>query len=423
MTSVWSESVDFVPPGTESEEYDASSPFRQEFRVGSASPDGGSTEASSLWHESFGDTAGSGSGFGESVFTGTGFEQSGFGESAFAAVPPPALGDVNTLTNIVFFARHPERQGRGLSSAEPGYPMLADEWTTIRDTVVALGALTTRAAAHPGAVRRESADGALFEAGRDDESPASYIETALIRSAMAAGRTDENTLSDMVFFKRHPERNGRLISRAEPNYGQLSSEWLIIRDALVRPLLRGAPPSPPPGATPGAPAPSGGVLRWGENANSAVVPPYAIGVLTDIVKAAKLSEVTISSTQRTPRDQARVMFNNCRQFGPQSQIDLYSGAGDKVVAVYVASTAAGRTDEQIQADMERKIVELGPPNVSRHTADPRVLAVIDIAPSSIKDKAAFEKAVRADGRVSLFLLPPTDPAYHVEIKIPQNSTQ
>ena len=111
------------------------------------------------------------------------------------------------------------------------------------------------------------------------------------------------------------------------------------------------------------------------------------------------------------------MFNNCRQFGPQSQLDMYGSVGDRVLKVYIDSTAAGRTDAQIMADMERKIIELGPPNVSRHTADPNVLAVIDIAPSSVTDKAAFERAVKADSRVSLFLQPPLDPAYHVEIPI------
>ena len=44
--------------------------------------------------------------------------------------------DANQLTNLVFNARHPERGGRGLSPAEPGFAALAAEWTTIRDTVV-----------------------------------------------------------------------------------------------------------------------------------------------------------------------------------------------------------------------------------------------------------------------------------------------
>jgi uncharacterized protein YcbK (DUF882 family) len=44
--------------------------------------------------------------------------------------------DVNKLTNLVFFARHPERGGRGLSASEPGFATLSAEWTTLRDTVV-----------------------------------------------------------------------------------------------------------------------------------------------------------------------------------------------------------------------------------------------------------------------------------------------
>jgi hypothetical protein len=265
MTSVWSESVGaplagFVPPADgEDEGYDGSSPFRQEYLVAPASHEPGSGEASSLWGESFPDAAGFGeSGFGESGGE-TGFGAERFAEPAFGAVAPPALGDVNTLTNIVFFARHPERRGRGLSSAEPGYRELGDEWTTIRDTVVALGALTARAAVHAGrtGLRREGPDHELFAAGRDDEAP-SYIETALARSAVAAGKTDVNTLCDMIFFKRHPERNGRLISRSEPNYGQLSAEWLAIRDTLVLPILRGAPATPAPAPRPWPPSPSPG---------------------------------------------------------------------------------------------------------------------------------------------------------------------
>jgi hypothetical protein len=38
-----------------------------------------------------------------------------------------------------------------------------------------------------------------------------------------------------------------------------------------------------------------------------------------------------------------------------------------------------------------------------------------VAPSSIAKKAAFEKAVKADRRVSKFITPPLDPGYHLEI--------
>ncbi len=85
--------------------------------------------------------------------------------------------------------------------------------------------------------------------------PARRIETGVVRSAIASGRTDENTLTDLVFHRRYPGRNGRPISRGETDFARLSQEWIGIRDLLVRPLLRGSPAAPPPGA-PAAPAPS-----------------------------------------------------------------------------------------------------------------------------------------------------------------------
>jgi hypothetical protein len=44
--------------------------------------------------------------------------------------------DVNLLTNLVFFHRHPERGGRALARGEPGYADLSREWMAIRDTIV-----------------------------------------------------------------------------------------------------------------------------------------------------------------------------------------------------------------------------------------------------------------------------------------------
>jgi hypothetical protein len=90
-----------------------------------------------------------------------------------------------------------------------------------------------------------------------------------------------------------------------------------------------------------------------------------------------------------------------------------------VLDVYAQRKAAGATPDDIKAAMETKIKELGPTHVSRHASDPRVLNVFDIAPSSIKDKVGFEHAVKADSRVSYFLVPPTDPGYHLEIPQPR----
>jgi hypothetical protein len=81
------------------------------------------------------------------------------------------------------------------------------------------------------------------------------------------GETNENYLSDLVFFKRHPERNGRYISQEDKDYKALSQEWLQIRDTLVRQALARAGQAPPgysrqcyPGTTNRAPAP---IVRLG----------------------------------------------------------------------------------------------------------------------------------------------------------------
>ena len=159
-------------------------------------------------------------------------------------------------------------------------------------------------------------------------------------------------------------------------------------------------------------------IEFGPNTNPQDVTPFSKTVLQDILRAAGLKRAVISSTSRRPADQARVMFNNIVAKGVAAQKNLYGPFGDKVIDVFVASKAAGKTSEQIQADMTAKIIELGPTNVSHHAADPNVLNVFDVAPSSIANRAAFEQAVRADVRVKKFLVPPSDPGYHLEIPQP-----
>lgn len=58
-----------------------------------------------------------------------------------------------------------------------------------------------------------------------------------IASRILAGDRDVNTLTNVVFYARHPERQGQPIRRGENEFEQLSREWLDIRDSLVRPAL------------------------------------------------------------------------------------------------------------------------------------------------------------------------------------------
>src|SRR5215510_107641 len=62
-------------------------------------------------------------------------------------------------------------------------------------------------------------------------------EVDAVKLAMAEGIRSGNELSDLIFFRRHPERRGRSISSGEPRFVPLSREWLDIHDGIVRPVL------------------------------------------------------------------------------------------------------------------------------------------------------------------------------------------
>jgi hypothetical protein len=160
-------------------------------------------------------------------------------------------------------------------------------------------------------------------------------------------------------------------------------------------------------------------IKFGANAKKENVTNFSLQVLEDILQAAGISSAVISSTSRTPADQARVMFNNIVSTGVAAQKKLYAAAGDAVIDEYVKAKAAKKTPNEIKAAMEAKIIAIGPTNVSHHAADPNILCVFDVAPSSIDKKAAFEKAVKADKRVKKFIVPPLDPGYHLEIPQPK----
>ncbi len=159
-------------------------------------------------------------------------------------------------------------------------------------------------------------------------------------------------------------------------------------------------------------------IKFGPKAVKANVTNFSLKVLEDIMEKAGVGSALITSTARTPADQARAMYNNIVATGVAAQKKLYAAAGDAVIDEYVKAKKAGKTAVEIKAAMEAKIIAIGPTKVSHHAADPNVLCVFDVAPSSIAKKAAFEKAVRTDKRVKKFLMPPLDPAYHLEIPQP-----
>lgn len=81
-----------------------------------------------------------------------------------------------------------------------------------------------------------------YPPGSTGARPCLPREEAMVRSALGSGVVTENELTDLVFFRRYPRRNGRRISLDEPRCPELSKEWLTIRDNCVQPILRGVPP-------------------------------------------------------------------------------------------------------------------------------------------------------------------------------------
>jgi hypothetical protein len=133
------------------------------------------------------------------------------------------------------------RRSLGLSDGGPGY------W--IRNAVGADGNPIPDAwrswgqSGKPGA--RPSLDGGILsgvtKAGRTAATALRKgSEHLAVRLAIAGGTRDENDVTNMAFFRRHPERGGRRLDSRDPAFRTLSAEWISIRDGLVRPALAAA---------------------------------------------------------------------------------------------------------------------------------------------------------------------------------------
>jgi hypothetical protein len=163
-----------------------------------------------------------------------------------------------------------------------------------------------------------------------------------------------------------------------------------------------------------------------------IVSDYSIRVIRSVMRRAGQERALLTSSLRTPADQARIMFNNLVGTGPNqgvvAQRALYRAPGRRVIGVFVAETRGlsrrqvRRQANRIQAAMEATIVEVGPENVSHHAATPAGYArrnVVDIAPSSLANPALFERFARRERRIAKLLGPNrSDPAYHLEIPQP-----
>jgi hypothetical protein len=141
-------------------------------------------------------------------------------------------------------------------------------------------------------------------------------------------------------------------------------------------------------------------------------------ILGEIFEKCGVLEALVTSTVRTPDDQARIMYDNIERYGIKAQRQLYKAAGNLIIDVYESQKSMGATGDAVKHAMVQKITEIGPERISAHcTANPNK-SVFDIAPSSIPDvkKKMFINQVSVEPGLIRFLRPPVDPAYHIEIR-------
>ena len=133
-----------------------------------------------------------------------------------------------------------------------------------------------------------------------------------------------------------------------------------------------------------------------KTAEVAVQKGTLLGAYISILKkAGEESEnyrIVVTSTCRTPHDQARIMFENLERNGVETQKRTYRVPGREVIAVYEKLSAEGRKKEEIVGAMERKIVYLGHENVSKHCSERGNVA--DVSKSNLSHPGEFLRAVR-----------------------------
>lgn len=144
-----------------------------------------------------------------------------------------------------------------------------------------------------------------------------------------------------------------------------------------------------------------------------LLPDAPAKVLRDCLRAGGVSSARVTAGPRTPADEAREIYNMCKARGVDYANRLYAAPGRQVVAVYQANQAKDAAACQLL--MEKKIVQLGPSNVSHHCSE--TIWAFDVGPASIAaDKhEAFLAALKADKRISKVIAPPLDPAFHIEV--------
>jgi peptidoglycan hydrolase-like protein with peptidoglycan-binding domain len=262
----------------------------------------------------------------------------------------------------------------------------------------------------------EAVDEWESEVDRTSSTYVKWVQGALNRLQRAGLSVDgvfgSYTRAAVIAFQRSQGLS------ADGIVGPLTEAALVARGATTPPT--GTQPAPPTGA-PSSGTPSGARGPVVTVNSGVLVSANAIAVLKDLLRSAGLGSATITSGRRTAADQGRVMYDLIERNGVAYAKNLYGSSGDQVIDVYAAGKARGDDANSIRAAMTSKVLALGPTNVSLHCSETQ--DIMDVAPSSIANADAFRRALDAAlaaGKISRYIPPPTDPAFHIEIPL-QNS--
>lgn len=159
-----------------------------------------------------------------------------------------------------------------------------------------------------------------------------------------------------------------------------------------------------------------------------IVSEYSKSVIKMALKESGMTHAVITSTLRTPKEQAEIMLKNAK-LNLKDQFKLYGANGDKVLSVYKKNKS--KKDSELITLMENKILELAKDQkrVSKHCVTKESYLktnVIDIGMNSTSSKsknfnaAKFTSALKSlekDGYIDKFIdeTKKVNKAWHVEI--------
>lgn len=149
----------------------------------------------------------------------------------------------------------------------------------------------------------------------------------------------------------------------------------------------------------------------GKTAKESALSEKTKNILREVGESSGNYYIAITSTARTPYDQARIMYDNCKA-DLQEQRRTYKTPGQRVIDIYEINRSKPR--ETVIKLMEKKINELGPSTVSKHLANPEILNTFDISYGNLADKTKFWNEMKK--RIELDDILKENNCYHIQIK-------